>query len=76
MRTRSDTLEDIESMHRCLKREEEVTYAKDYYANLYEDAFRRVNADLSGDAQAIRLLVPERDKLADAIHAHVLLKPA
>lgn len=72
MRSQLDTLLDIAEMERCLQREAEVSYAKDFYVNLYEDAYRRVDADLKGSAKVVRLLVSgDRVKLVGALRDFV-----
>jgi hypothetical protein len=63
MRSALDTLKDIEEMARCLQREAEVSYAKDFFANLFEDAFKRVNMDMNGAAVVWRALQPNRGEL-------------
>jgi hypothetical protein len=74
VRTCIDTLEDIESMQTCLKREAEVLYAKGFYANLYEDAFKRVDADMKGVAAVLRTIQPNREELVSLLRVQVLIE--
>ncbi|MYM92562.1 hypothetical protein [Duganella vulcania] len=67
MRSVLDTLKDIEEMERCLHREADVCYAKHFFANLFEDAFKRVDSDLSGAAAVMRALEPKRKELVDLL---------
>lgn len=74
MRSALDVLLDVAEMARCLQRESEVVYAKDFFVNLFEEAFRRVDRDLQGEASAIRLLIPDKAKLVEALRTHVQLR--